>query len=145
MSEDKPYKVGYKRPPTSGQFKKGHSGNPKGRPKARKSLDVIVEDVLLKKVVIREGGKTKKVSLIDALVRRVMGDGLKGDPRATDQIIKLLMGRRALQGDDGSGFGSDDLDGIDDSETISNFLKLHDIADEPSDEGIEDGSSDDTW
>jgi Family of unknown function (DUF5681) len=145
MSEDKPYKVGYKRPPMSGQFKKGQSGNPKGRPKARKSLNVIVEDVLSKKVVIREGGKTKKVTQLEALIRRVVVAGLKGDHRATDQVIKMLRGVQEPQGDDGSGFGSDDLDGIDDSETISNFLKLHDIADEPSDEGIEDGSSDDTW
>jgi hypothetical protein len=30
MSE---YKVGYGKPPRSGQFKRGNSGNPKGRPK----------------------------------------------------------------------------------------------------------------
>lgn len=29
-----PYKVGYKKPPVSSQFKKGQSGNPRGRKKS---------------------------------------------------------------------------------------------------------------
>ena len=34
MSNDNDdYEVGYGRPPKSGQFKKGQSGNPKGRPR----------------------------------------------------------------------------------------------------------------
>lgn len=31
--KDKLYEVGYKKPPVSGQFKKGVSGNPRGRKK----------------------------------------------------------------------------------------------------------------
>jgi hypothetical protein len=32
--DDPGYEVGYGKPPQSTQFKKGKSGNPKGRPKA---------------------------------------------------------------------------------------------------------------
>lgn len=31
--DDKPYEVGYRKPPKHGRFQKGQSGNPRGRPK----------------------------------------------------------------------------------------------------------------
>ena len=96
MSE-KDYEVGYGKPPKSGQFSKGQSGNPKGRPKGRKSLDTIIDDVFRRKVSLREGGKLRRISQIEALCRRILNDGLKGNARATDQAIKLLQSITSLK------------------------------------------------
>lgn len=46
MSDQSDYEVGYGRPPKSGQFRKGKSGNPKGRPKGRKSMQDHVQAIL---------------------------------------------------------------------------------------------------
>ena len=104
---DERYDVGYGKPPVGQRFEKGRSGNPKGRPKGRKSVSALIDSALHKTVKIREGGKVRTVSQVEALIRRVVQDGLKGDGKATDQAIKLVQLRGALteqgaEGDDGS-------------------------------------------
>lgn len=138
MTGDDDYDVGYGKPPKTGQFKPGQSGNPKGRPKGRKSLETTLEDVFRKKVTIREGGKTRKISLLEAMVRRVLNDSVKGDGKATDQALKLfsLLQSMGANGEGGQAVGAPDL--ASDLETISQFLKLHDL---PTD-GLREDHSD---
>jgi hypothetical protein len=54
--EEKPYRVGYGRPPTETQFKPGISGNPKGRNKKAPSFfSGVIEQVLDEKIELRVG------------------------------------------------------------------------------------------
>ena len=81
--------VGYRKPPLKSQFKKGQSGNPRGRPKKSKNLRTIIQDALLTKITVREGEKTRIVSKLEALVLRHIDSALKGNDRAA--LITLKM------------------------------------------------------
>jgi Family of unknown function (DUF5681) len=86
--EDKPeYAVGFGKPPRHTRFRKGQSGNPKGRPRGSKNLATIMEKVLKEPVVISENGKRRRITKREALIKQLVNKAIAGDPRS----IKLLL------------------------------------------------------
>ena len=83
---DQDYDVGYAKPPKSGQFKKGQSGNPKGRPKGVKAS---LKRELESSITVRERGREAKLSKAEVLAKGLMGDALKGDAKARMEILRL--------------------------------------------------------
>jgi hypothetical protein len=77
-----PNSVGYGRPPTHSRFKPGQSGNPKGRPKGRSNVVAERRKFYTAKVVIREGGKKRRVSRLAAVDWSIWHRAMKGDVRA---------------------------------------------------------------
>ena len=90
MSNDD-YAVGYKKPPKHSQFKKGQSGNPKGRPKGVQNLATDLQDELSAKVEITEDGQTKEVTKRKAMVKQLMQKAIKGDPKSIDVVFKHYL------------------------------------------------------
>lgn len=91
MSNDDDYEVGYRRPPKAHQFRKGHSGNPKGRRKGARNLKSDVVETLRAPVPIVEDGKRRSVSTQRALLLRLREKALKGESRALDRCIALAQ------------------------------------------------------
>ncbi len=83
------YEVGFRKPPKSGQFMKGVSGNPKGRPAGSLNLQTIVENELAAKIPITENGKRKSISKGEALVKQLINSGLSGKLRAVADALAL--------------------------------------------------------
>jgi Family of unknown function (DUF5681) len=88
--ESRPYEVGFGKPPKSGQYKRGQSGNPSGRPKGAKNLKTILRKVLLTLVPAVIGGRRLKMTATEALLRQMLNKAVSGDLRATTQLISLI-------------------------------------------------------
>jgi hypothetical protein len=83
------YKVGYGKPPKTKQFKRGRSGNPKGRPKGNRNLATDLADELGEKISVREDGRSRRISKQRALIKSLMARALQGDIRATAAMLAL--------------------------------------------------------
>ena len=84
--------VGYKNPPHKNQFKPGQSGNPKGRPKSVKNLATDLEEELEQKITITEANKKQEVTKQRAMIKTMFAKALKGDARAANVLINLILG-----------------------------------------------------
>ncbi len=83
--------VGFKNPPKNGQFKKGTSGNLKGKKKGVKNFRTDLLDELHTKIEISEGGKKVKITKQKALIKRMINGALNGDIRATNTLVPLIL------------------------------------------------------
>ncbi len=94
MKDD--HQVGYRRPPISTRFRKGTSGNPRGRPKGR-SQQPPFEEVLGRQVIIRENGVQRSVSAGEAFLLYLTKRGLEGHSKALRLMITAVEQARATR------------------------------------------------
>lgn len=95
------YSVGFGKPPEQHRFKKGQSGNPKGRSKKTKEkekspkfgdgfLRAFLEQEAFRDLQLHENGKPVKLSAVQAILRSLLLDGVKGNRLAKRQAYELL-------------------------------------------------------
>lgn len=95
MSQQEP--IGYGKPPVSTQFKKGQSGNPRGRPKNR-HREIPYDAVLGQMVTIREDGRERRVTAAEAFLLQLTQKGLVGDSAAARASLDAIEAARAARG-----------------------------------------------
>ena len=105
--ESSDYKVGYGKPPKHTRFKPGVSGNPRGRSKGTKNLKTDLMEELGEKILVREGGQAQKVSKQRAVVKTLVARTLKGDARAANLLLSVMM--RVLDTGEGALESPEDL------------------------------------
>ena len=82
--------VGYGRPPVSTQFKKGQSGNAKGRTKGSDALSLLIRKSAKERVTVQENGTRKSLSKGEAAVKQLFNKAMSGDERAIKLVLDLI-------------------------------------------------------
>lgn len=83
------YEVGYGKPPKQHQFRKGQSGNRKGRPKKSRSIQNLLEQELDLVITVKEGGRELRLTKRQAIVKRHVNAALNGNVKALEHLLKF--------------------------------------------------------
>ena len=81
--------AGYGKPPRHSRFKKGQSGNPKGRPRGSRNFSTDLKATLEEPTRVTHHGKAQTVSTQHAALMRLREKALGGEVRALDSLIEL--------------------------------------------------------
>jgi hypothetical protein len=94
----------YRKPPVAHQFKKGTSGNPKGRPR-KKAVEsdlgafgggiidrfgAMALDEATRPITVREGDKVSEIPAMQALIRTMFRAAAQGDTKVGRQLLEVI-------------------------------------------------------
>ncbi|MAZ03393.1 MAG: hypothetical protein CMN56_09660 [Sneathiella sp.] len=82
-------------PPVSGRFRKGQSGNLKGRPKSKAVTPTssAIEVILDKTLTVNRDGKPREISVEEALQQHTLQQALDGNRSAQREVLKWIIRR----------------------------------------------------
>jgi hypothetical protein len=84
-------RVGHCRPPVAARFRPGTSGNPCGRPRRARTLGAVVAALLRESVSVEvKKGQVRRITKLEAAVRRIVDGAVNGEPRETRLLVALI-------------------------------------------------------
>jgi Family of unknown function (DUF5681) len=85
--DDDTHPVGYGSPSTLSRFRKGQSGNPSGKPGAKKTSATLFRRALLQPVLVKQGGRRRKVTKLQVVATQLVNKAMQGDYQATRLLL----------------------------------------------------------
>jgi hypothetical protein len=83
------YEVGYGKPPHRTRFKKGQSGNPRGRPSGAKNLSTLLSEALNELIIVAENGRRRRITKRKAIITQLVNQAAKGDWRRAKLLVDI--------------------------------------------------------
>jgi hypothetical protein len=131
--EEDDYEVGYGRPPRERQFRKGVSGNPKGRRTGSKNIVTLFNEIASELIPVTEGSKSRTVTRLEGVLRIQMNSALKGDHRAIKETLQM---QRAFECQEQVEASAVDLSSRDEEIKRNFFKRVERMSKKPDQDGL---------
>lgn len=86
---DSAYEVGYGTPPRANQFRKGRTGNPRGKRRGQENIISAFKRIVSKRVKIKDGEQVRTITLAEAVIFKNYNAALQKNPFALSNIFRL--------------------------------------------------------
>jgi hypothetical protein len=86
---DSSYNVGYGKPPKANQFRRGRTGNPRGKRKGEENIVSAFRRHVLKRVKIKDGDELRTITVAEAVILKNFDAAMHKDPIAMGNIFRL--------------------------------------------------------
>jgi uncharacterized 2Fe-2S/4Fe-4S cluster protein (DUF4445 family) len=84
-----PHEVGYGKPPKANQFRKGRTGNPRGKRQGEENTISAFKRIVSERVKINDGEKVRTITLAEAVILKNYNAALQKNPFAMSNIFRL--------------------------------------------------------
>lgn len=83
-----------RRPPVEHRFRKGQSGNPRGRPRKSPAAPASAFDIIMERsLTVTQGGVAREMTVEEALQHKLYQDALAGNRSARREVLKMIARR----------------------------------------------------
>jgi hypothetical protein len=83
------YEVGYGKPPRANQFRKGRTGNPRGKRQGEENIISAFKRIVSKRIKIKDGEKIRTITLAEAVIQKNYNAAVQKNPFAMSNIFRV--------------------------------------------------------
>jgi uncharacterized 2Fe-2S/4Fe-4S cluster protein (DUF4445 family) len=84
-----PHEIGYGKPPKASQFRKGRTGNPRGKRQGEENTISAFKRIVSRRVKINDGEQVRTITLAEAVILKNYHAALQKNPFAMSNIFRL--------------------------------------------------------